>query len=88
MSSSGSGQAPAQALAQALSGCVWLFGIMLKNSSFQPVGEMVSSHEATADVKYLLQAIKDASKILNMSWLMELRPSARQCRRCFQLQFV
>lgn len=42
--------------------CVWLFGILLKNSSFQPVGEMVSSHETTDDVKYLLQAIKDASK--------------------------
>ena len=28
--------------------CVWLFGMLLKNSSFQPVGEMVSSHETTA----------------------------------------
>lgn len=42
--------------------CVWLFGILLKNSSFQPVGEMVSSNETAADVKYLLQAIKDSSK--------------------------
>ena len=42
--------------------CVWLFGMLLKNSSFQPVGEMVSSHETTDDVKYLLKAIKDTSK--------------------------
>ena len=42
--------------------CVWLFGKLLQNSSFQPVGEMVSSHETTADVKYLLQAIEDAWK--------------------------
>ena len=42
--------------------CVWLFGILLKNSSFQPVGEMVSSNETAEDVKYLLQAIKDSSK--------------------------
>ena len=27
--------------------CVWLFGKLLQNSSFQPVGEMVSSHETT-----------------------------------------